>query len=67
MIEVTRLNGTKITINPFLVEYMEETPDTIILFNSGNKMVIREKTSEVEDKFSRFLGKSIKYAINQSK
>ncbi len=67
MIEVTRLNGTKITINPFLIEYMEETPDTIILFNSGNKMVIREKTSEVEDKFSRFLGKSIRYAIDQSK
>ncbi len=67
MVEVTRLNGKKIMINPFLVEFLEETPDTVILFNSGNKMVVKDRTKEIEDKFSLFLGKSIRNGIMQSK
>lgn len=67
MIEVTRLNDTNIWINPFLIEYMEETPDTVIFFNSGRKMVVKEKTTEIQKKFISFLSESIKDAINKSK
>ena len=35
MIEVTRLNETKILINPDLIELVEETPDTVITFTTG--------------------------------
>ena len=30
MIEVTKLNGVKILVNPSLFEIVEETPDTVI-------------------------------------
>jgi len=67
MIQLTRLNDTKIWINPFLIEFMEETPDTVILFNSGKKMVVKERTIEIRQKFVEFLGDSIKNGIIKSK
>lgn len=60
MIEVTRLNNTKMTINPLLVEYLEETPDTVVFFQSGHKLVIKEKTKEVADLFADFLSGAIR-------
>jgi flagellar protein FlbD len=55
MIEVTRINNTKITINPFLVEYLEETPDTVLVFNSGHKMIVKEKADVIRSLFAEFL------------
>ncbi|MGA2141078.1 MAG: flagellar FlbD family protein [Brevinematales bacterium] len=60
MIELTRLNNTKFTINMFLVEFLEETPDTIIVFQSGHKMVCKEKTAEIRQMFSEFLSRTVK-------
>lgn len=60
MIELTRLNNTKFTVNMFLVEYVEETPDTIIVFQSGHKMVVKEKSAEITEMFSGFLSRTIK-------
>jgi Uncharacterized protein, possibly involved in motility len=42
MIYVTRLNGTKLAVNPDLIEIMEETPDTVITLTNGNKYVVAE-------------------------
>ncbi len=42
MIEVTRLNDTKILINPDLIEFVEETPDTVITFTTGRKIIVKE-------------------------
>lgn len=47
MITVTRLNGTKITINALLIELIEESADTVITLTTGNKLVVREKTGEL--------------------
>lgn len=49
MIEVTRLNGKKFTINSDLIEIMEETPDTVITFTTGTKVVVRESIKEIVD------------------
>ena len=38
MIEVTKLNGTKILANPHLFEIVEETPDTVITLTTGKKI-----------------------------
>lgn len=35
MIEVTKINGSKVLINPDLMELVEETPDTVISFTTG--------------------------------
>jgi len=47
MIVVTRLNHTPIVVNPDLIVFIEETPDTIITLSNGEKLVIQEKVSEV--------------------
>ncbi|MBD5096284.1 MAG: flagellar FlbD family protein [Lachnospiraceae bacterium] len=47
MIEVTRLNGTKVTINAEHIETVDETPDTVITLVSGKKFIVTEKTEDV--------------------
>lgn len=47
MITVTRLNGTKITLNALMIETIEATPDTIISLTTGNKYIVLEKVPDV--------------------
>lgn len=47
MITVTRLNGTRVTVNALFIESVEETPDTIITLTTGKKIVVTEKTTEL--------------------
>lgn len=49
MIEVTRLNNTKLIINAELIEKIEEAPDTIITLTSGNKIIVKESRQEVKN------------------
>ena len=49
MIEVTKLNGQKILINPDLMETVEETPDTVISFTTGKKIIVKESRQEVKN------------------
>ncbi|OXM15990.1 flagellar FlbD family protein [Paenibacillus herberti] len=50
MIQVTRLNGSKLTINALLIELIEETPDTLISMTTGKKMVILESAAVLVDR-----------------
>ena len=49
MIEVTKINGSKVLINPDLMELVEETPDTVITFTTGRKIVVKESRQEVKN------------------
>ncbi|MDE6964713.1 MAG: flagellar FlbD family protein [Lachnospiraceae bacterium] len=49
MIEVTRINGSKVLINPDLIEIVEETPDTVVAFTTGRKLIIKEGRQEVKN------------------
>ncbi len=49
MIEVTRLNDTKLLVNAELIELVEETPDTVITLTTGRKLVIKESRQAVRD------------------
>jgi len=49
MIEVTRINGTKVLVNPDLMELVEETPDTVISFTTGKKIIVKESRQEVKN------------------
>ena len=42
MVEVTKINGSKVLVNPDLIELVEETPDTVIAFTTGRKIIIKE-------------------------
>ncbi|WP_127580622.1 flagellar FlbD family protein [Paenibacillus koleovorans] len=43
MVTLTRLNGSKFTLNALLIETMEQTPDTVITLTSGKKFVVLEE------------------------
>ncbi|MDD4112087.1 MAG: flagellar FlbD family protein [Herbinix sp.] len=49
MIDVTRLNNSKLTINAELIERIEELPDTVIKLTTGNKIIVKESRQEVKD------------------
>ena len=49
MIEVTRLNGTVVMINPDYIECVEETPDTVLTMTTGRKLIIKESRQEVKN------------------
>lgn len=39
MIEVTKINGIKVLVNPDLIELVEETPDTVLTLTTGKKLL----------------------------
>lgn len=49
MIEVTKINGSKVLINPDLMELVEETPDTVITFTTGRKIIVKESRQEAKN------------------
>lgn len=49
MIEVTKMNGQKVLINPELIEVIEETPDTVISFSTGRKIIVKESRQELKN------------------
>lgn len=47
MIELTKINGVKFTLNADLIEFVEETPDTVISLTTGKKIIVAEDRNEV--------------------
>jgi len=51
MILVTRLNKTsQFYVNEKLIEFIEETPDTIVTLSTGKKITVSESAIEVVEK-----------------
>ncbi|MBM7586839.1 flagellar protein FlbD [Bacillus pakistanensis] len=48
MINLTRLNGKKFTINALYIETIETFPDTTITLTNGRKFVVKEREDEVQ-------------------
>lgn len=49
MVEVTKLNGVKILVNPDLFEVIEETPDTVITLTTGRKIIVKESRQDIKN------------------
>lgn len=49
MIDVTKVNGKKFTLNSRLIETIEETPDTVITLTNGKKIIVKESRQEVKN------------------
>ena len=54
MIQVTRLNDSKLVINADLIEFVEEIPDTIISLTNGKKIMVKENVNEIIEKVAQF-------------
>jgi flagellar protein FlbD len=64
MIELTRFNDTKFTLNADIIETIEETPDTVIALTTGKKIIVKESRQEVSDlvklyRYEVFSGKNL--------
>ena len=57
MIELTRLDESKIWVNEQLFLTAEETPDTVITFITGQKLIVQESCSEIQDRIFEFSSK----------
>lgn len=49
MIELTRLNEVKFSLNPDLIEMVETTPDTVLTLTNGKKLIVKESRQEVKN------------------
>ncbi|MEE3467775.1 MAG: flagellar FlbD family protein [Eubacterium sp.] len=49
MIDVTRMNGTIMSLNDDLIESVEETPDTVIALTTGKKVIVKESRQEIKE------------------
>jgi flagellar protein FlbD len=47
MITLTRLNGQTFVMNVEKIRYVEQTPDTVICCDTGEKMLVKETIQEV--------------------
>ncbi len=49
MIELTKLNDMKFIVNADIIEFVEETPDTVLSLTTGKKILVKESGQEVID------------------
>ncbi len=47
MIKVTKLNDDNVYINANLIEFIEETPDTVITLTTNKKVIVKESAEGV--------------------
>jgi len=50
VIELTKLNDTAIFVNVDQIETLEATPDTVITFTNGKKIVVKESVESIINK-----------------
>ena len=49
MIELTKLNDIKFTLNADLIEMIEEVPDTVLTLTNGKKIFVKESRQKIEN------------------
>ena len=54
MINLTRLNDSKIVVNSDLIEFVEAIPDTIITLTTGQKFMVKESVEQVVNKVTEY-------------
>jgi flagellar protein FlbD len=54
MIQVSRYNQQTYYLNPFLIETVESTPDTVITLVNGKKLLVKESADVVVERMREF-------------
>jgi len=49
MIELNKINGSTVLVNCDLIEYVEETPDTVVTLTTGRKLIVKESRQEIKN------------------
>ena len=51
---LTKINSASIAVNSDLIEYIEETPDTVITFTNNDRIVVLERMDEIIEKIVQY-------------
>jgi flagellar protein FlbD len=51
---LTKINGHQLVLNADMIEYIEETPDTVITLNNNDKVIVKDRMTEIIDKVVRY-------------
>jgi flagellar protein FlbD len=62
MIELTRLNGSRLSINCDLIKFVDSAPDTLLTLVTGEKLVVLEARVEVMRKVVEYRATVIRLA-----
>ena len=54
MIEVTRLDDSKIMVNAEMIQSLQATPDTVITLTTNGKMIVKEPVDEISRKILKY-------------
>ena len=54
MIEVSKLNGQAVLVNPDLIRTIESAPDTVLIFSDGERLIVRDVPQDIVTKIVRF-------------
>ena len=68
MILLTKINNAPITLNSDLIEFIEETPDTVITLTNNDRVVVRESMIEIIGKvvdFRRMISECVTAEIDR--
>ena len=61
MIELKKLNGTSIFVNPDMIRVVESTPDTLVNFLDGESLLVLNSPQEIVERIVLFRKK---YFVN---
>jgi flagellar protein FlbD len=59
VIFITRPNGSKLYLNPELIQTVEATPDTVITLVSNKKLIVRDRPEEIAERFIAYRRKTL--------
>jgi len=54
MIEVTRLDNSKVLLNVDIIQSLQATPDTVITFTTKEKLMVKEPLEEISERILEY-------------
>ena len=66
MIELTRLNGSVMVLNSDLIKTAESSPDTMLTLINGEKLIVREATTEVVSRVLTYRARLLAMVANRA-
>ena len=49
MIELTKYDGSVLLVNEIYIEFVEETPDTVVSLVNGKKIIVKESRQDIKN------------------
>ncbi|HWT67028.1 MAG TPA: flagellar FlbD family protein [Terracidiphilus sp.] len=67
MIEVTRLNGTRMLLNSDLVKMCEASPDSMITLLNGEKLIVREDLTQIRERMLAYRAQLLAAVVDRAR